>query len=97
MKSIPLGNIADIKTGKLDVNAGAENGKYPFFTCASTPYKVNEYAFDTEAVLIAGNGDLNVKYYKGKFNAYQRTYVIQNKDNDSLSMRYLYYFICKNS
>lgn len=93
MKSIPLGIITDIKTGKLDVNAGAEDGKYPFFTCASTPYKINEYAFDTEAVLIAGNGDLNVKYYQGKFNAYQRTYVIQNKDKEKLSMKYLYYFI----
>jgi len=93
MKSAPLGTIADIKTGKLDVNAGTENGKYPFFTCAVTPYKIDEYAFDTEAVLIAGNGDLNVKYYQGKFNAYQRTYVVQNKDKSTLSMKYLYYFI----
>lgn len=93
MKSIPLGTVTNIKTGKLDVNAGAEDGKYPFFTCASTPYKINEYAFDTEAVLIAGNGDLNVKYYHGKFNAYQRTYVIDNKDKKILSMKYLYYFV----
>ena len=93
MKTTPLGKLADIKTGKLDVNSGSEDGKYPFFTCASTPYKINEYAFDTEAVLIAGNGDLNVKYYWGKFNAYQRTYVIQNKNKKILSMKYLYYFI----
>ena len=93
MKPTPLGKLADIKTGKLDVNAGAEDGAYPFFTCATTPYKINQYAFDNEAVLIAGNGDLNVKYYKGKFNAYQRTYVIQNKDKDILFMKYLYYFM----
>jgi len=93
MKTHPLGKLADIKTGKLDVNAGAEDGVYPFFTCATTPYKINQYAFDNEAVLIAGNGDLNVKYYKGKFNAYQRTYVIQNKDMEVLSMKYLYYFM----
>jgi type I restriction enzyme S subunit len=93
MKFIPLGSIVDIKTGKLDVNAGADDGKYPFFTCASKTYKINEYAFDTEAILIAGNGDLNVKYYNGKFNAYQRTYVLQNKDAKKLCMKYLYYFI----
>jgi type I restriction enzyme S subunit len=93
MKTTPLGKLTDIKTGKLDVNAGAEDGIYPFFTCASTPYKINQYAFDAEAILVAGNGDLNVKYYKGKFNAYQRTYVIQNKDKETLSMKYLYYFM----
>ena len=93
MKSIPLGTITSITTGKLDVNAGTENGLYPFFTCAAKPYKINEFAFDTEAVLVAGNGDLNVKYYKGKFNAYQRTYVIQNVSPKELSMKYLYYFM----
>jgi type I restriction enzyme S subunit len=76
MKLIPLGQITDISTGKLDVNASAEDGLYPFFTCAAKPYRINEYAFDAEAVLIAGNGDLNVKYYEGKFNAYQRTYIV---------------------
>ncbi len=93
MKHIPLGTLADIKTGKLDVNAQDIDGVYPFFTCAATPYKINQYAFDNEAVLVAGNGDLNVKYYDGKFNAYQRTYVIQNKDNKRLCMKYLYYFM----
>jgi len=93
MRSISLGKITDIRTGKLDVNAGDENGLYPFFTCAAKPYKINEYAFESEAILVAGNGDLNVKYYKGKFNAYQRTYVIQNKSPKDLSMKYLYYFM----
>lgn len=93
MRTTPLGKLAYIKTGKLDVNAGAEDGQYPFFTCSVTPYKIHNYAFDNEAVLIAGNGDLNVKYYKGKFNAYQRTYVIQNKDKEILFMKYLYYFM----
>lgn len=88
-----LGNLSKIVTGKLDVNAGDPNGKYPFFTCAELPYKINEYAFDTEAVLIAGNGDLNVKYYNGKFNAYQRTYVVQIIEQKELDCQYLYYFM----
>ena len=32
-----LGNIAAIKTGKLDANASSEDGMYPFFTCARDP------------------------------------------------------------
>ena len=56
----------------------AEGGKYPFYTCAEKPFTINEYAFDTEALLISGNGaNLGyINYYKGRFNAYQRTYVL---------------------
>ncbi|MBI5675094.1 MAG: restriction endonuclease subunit S [Nitrospirae bacterium] len=93
MKHELLGNLTKITTGKLDVNAGTPDGKYPFFTCAELPYKINEYAFDTEAILIAGNGDLNVKYYQGKFNAYQRTYVIQISKKEELFCKYLFYFM----
>ncbi len=75
----PLGDFVDIKTGRLNANAAVEGGKYPFFTCSREVYEIDEYAFDCEAVLLAGNnasGDFNVKHYKGKFNAYQRTYVL---------------------
>lgn len=74
---IPLSNCIELYTGKLDANAAEENGEYPFFTCGITPEKINTYAFDCEAIIIAGNGNFNVKYYNGKFNAYQRTYVIK--------------------
>lgn len=70
-------NIKKFRTGKLDVNAEDYNGIYPFFTCSRTPCKINTYAFDEEALLIAGNGEVGfTSYYNGKFNAYQRTYVI---------------------
>ena len=36
---------------------------------------------------------LNVKYYNGKFNAYQRTYLIQPKDIKQFDTRYLFYSI----
>lgn len=89
-----LGEHVTIKTGKLDSNASVENGKYPFFTCSKDIFSINEYAFDCEAVLLAGNnasGDFNVKHYKGKFNAYQRTYVITIDAEDKLTYRYLYF------
>lgn len=93
MNKVILGGYVKIKTGKLDANASEENGKYPFFTCAREISRINTYAFDCECVLVAGNGELNVKYYEGKFNAYQRTYVIESLDHQVLSTKYLYYFI----
>ena len=91
MEKVKLGQLTNIKTGRLDVNAENPNGKYPFFTCSKNHTYIDEYAFDGESVLVAGNGDLNVKYYNGKFNAYQRTYVIQA--NENLNGKFLYYFL----
>ena len=88
-----LGKFVAIRTGKLDANASSENGKYPFFTCSITPLKIDTYSYDCECVLVAGNGDLNVKYYKGKFDAYQRTYIIESSDKGILSVKYLYLFL----
>lgn len=88
-----LGNLVNIKTGKLDANASSPNGVYPFFTCSRDPLKIDKFSYDCECVLVAGNGDLNVKYYQGKFDAYQRTYIIESKDKKKLDVRYLYYFL----
>ena len=90
-----LGDYVNIKTGKLDANASSENGQYPFFTCSVTPLKIDTYSYDCECVLVAGNGDLNVKYYNGKFDAYQRTYIIESKNKDMLSVPYLFCFLDK--
>ena len=80
LKEYKLGKICDITTGKLDANAMVENGKYRFYTCAKEYSFIDKYAFDTEALLISGNGAYvgYIHYYKGKFNAYQRTYVLNN-------------------
>lgn len=95
MKYVQLGDYVDIRTGKKNANEGDLEGQYPFFTCSIKPLKINEYSFDCECVLVAGNGDLNVKYYSGKFDAYQRTYVIQSLDKKKLDVKYLYYFLRK--
>ncbi len=92
--SLPLGDIVNIKTGKLNANVMEEDGVYPFFTCSREAYKINTYAFDCDAVLLAGNnaaGEFNVKHYEGKFNAYQRTYVLTVRDETVLRSRYLYF------
>ena len=84
MKSYTLKDACYIATGKLDANQSIKNGIYPFFTCAEFPDAINTYAFDCDAVLVAGNnarGNFHVNRYKGKFNAYQRTYVLTSKEN----------------
>lgn len=76
-------------TGKLDSNAAVENGEYPFFTCSKKMLKIDNFAFDQEALLLSGNnaaGKYDVKYYKGKFNAYQRTYILGLKNNWSYQL-----------
>lgn len=93
MEYIDLGKICNIKTGKLDANASSENGNYPFFTCSKEPLKIDSYSYDCECILVAGNGDLNVKYYNGKFDAYQRTYIIEVIDKMKYSTKFLYLLI----
>lgn len=87
-----LGEVCEISTGKLNANAKDDNGKYPFFTTAQEISCINEYAFDGESLLVAGNANIgDVKYYKGKFNAYQRVYVLQsfNDVNAKFLMHYM--------
>lgn len=86
-----LGGLCRIRTGKKDANEGCENGLYPFFTCAERHIFSNTYSFDAEAILIAGNANVGqAKYYKGKFEAYQRTYVLTNFAQVSVPYLYLY-------
>ena len=94
MEKMKLKELINVRTGKLDANVSSENGKYPFFTCSKETLKINTYSYDCECVLLAGNGDLNVKYYNGKFDAYQRTYILECK-NEIISTKYLYYFMKK--
>lgn len=89
-----LTEIAPIVTGKKDANFATENGKYLFFTCAQEPIKAASYSFDCDAVILAGNGDFNVKLYRGQFEAYQRTYVFSPYDSSNL---YLLYYAVKNN
>ena len=91
-KNFPVFKWNDVfytTTGKLDSNAMVPDGEYPFFTCAKEVFRIDKYAFDQEALLLAGNnaaGKYDVKHYKGKFNAYQRTYVLTLKKDWSYQL-----------
>jgi type I restriction enzyme S subunit len=94
-KEAELGELCSITTGKLDANAMVTNGKYRFYTCAKEFYQIDKYAFDTDALLVSGNG-ANVgyiHYFNGKFNAYQRTYVLDDFEQNII---YIKYFLDEN-
>jgi type I restriction enzyme S subunit len=91
-KKITIGEACNITTGKLNSNEFVEDGEYPFFTCAKDPYRIDSYAFDDNAILVAGNnaaGNFHLNRFSGKFNAYQRTYVLTSKGVHNLD--YIYY------
>lgn len=92
-----LSQIIDYTTGKLNSNAAVADGQYPFFTCARETYRTDTWSFDCECVILAGNNanaEYPIKYFDGgKFDAYQRTYVMTPKDQNELDIRYLYYVL----
>ena len=93
-RTAKLGELVSFKTGKLDSNAAVPNGDYPFFTCSQDTLRTNTYSFDTECVLLGGNnanGIFPLKYFHGKFDAYQRTYIVKPRDSDQLTTKFLYY------
>lgn len=85
-----LMEIADVSTGKYDANHSNENGKYRFYTCAYKYGMCDTNRFSGESLILPGNG-VNVGevfYYDGEFDAYQRTYVI---NNIKIFPKYLHY------
>lgn len=81
MNTIALGKICTVRTGKKDVNQGNPSGEYPFFTCAKDHTYSDTYSFNGKAILIAGNGVVGqTTLYEGRFEAYQRTYVLMDFD-----------------
>ena len=71
-----LSDFLPVITGKKNANVSSSIGTYPFFSCSQDITWTDEYSFEGNAILVAGNGDFNVKFYNGKFEAYQRTYVL---------------------
>ena len=80
----PLGTLCSIKTGKKDVNEGSPNGAVSILHMLQRrSHFATHYSFDTDAILIAGNGAVgDTKLYRGKFEAYQRTYVLDGFEED---------------
>ena len=96
-KSILLGDVCSIKTGKRNNQDKDDNGLYPFFVRSSVVEKINTYSFDGEAILMPGEGNIGdiIHYINGKFDFHQRVYKISNFDND-LCGKYVFYALQKS-
>ncbi|HIG0359678.1 TPA: restriction endonuclease subunit S [Clostridium sporogenes] len=88
---IRLKYLAQITTGNKDAVDAVSDGKYPFFIRSKNVECIDEYAYDGEAVLTAGDGDIGkiVHYIDGKFNFHQRVYCIYNA---TMSTKLIYYY-----
>jgi type I restriction enzyme S subunit len=87
-----LEGLATIRTGKRDANHQVEDGPYPFYTCAFGQFRSPTFSFDGASIILPGNGANvgKVFFYDGKFEAYQRTYVV-NELSDAINPRFLFF------
>lgn len=85
-----FGKKVSISTGKKDANHSTTDGEFVFFTCSKDQIKSPTYSFDTKAMILAGNGEFWLNRFEGKFEAYQRNYVIESNDTEWFDFLYLY-------
>lgn len=92
-----LGSIAKITTGSSNRQDSLDEGLYAFFDRSSEIRRSNQYLFDDEAIIVAGEGQEFVpKYFIGKFDLHQRTYAII-KTMAEYDYKFLYYLITFNN
>ena len=79
------------KSKKICTACGEEKAPIKdFYVSRSKLYKFNDGRMPIcKECLMNLFRDLNVKYYNGKFDAYQRTYIIESENKDVLSVPYL--------
>ncbi len=90
-------DFCDVFTGKKNVDKSSSNGLYPFFSCSPTHTFSNEFIYDGETILVAGNGSYTgrTSYYIGKFDLYQRTYACVLKTEQSKELSSFLYYMMK--
>ena len=90
-------DFCDVFTGKKDVNKSFSMGQYPFFSCSPTHNYSNDFIYDGEAILVAGNGSYTgrTSFYIGRFDLYQRTYACTMKISISKRLFAFIYFMMK--
>ena len=89
-----LGDIAEIGTGRGNTNEGLNDGLYPFFTRGQDILWKNDYEFDEEAVITAGDGvgvGKVMHYINGKYSLHQRAY--RFKPTKKLVTKFLYHYM----
>lgn len=90
----PLGEIADIGTGKSDKKDAQEAGQYPFYVRSKTILRSSKYLFDETAIVIPGEGGVGEIFHfvSGKYDLHQRAYRISFVDKE-MNPKFAYYYI----
>lgn len=93
--SVQLRDVAKIQTGKSNKQDAVPGGEYPFFDRSQVVQRSNRFLFNTEAVIVPGEGaEFIPRYYDGPFDLHQRVYAIT--DFRGVDGKYLYYVMtCK--
>ena len=87
-----LGDVAKIQTGKSNKEDAIPDGEYIFFDRSQQIQRSNRFLFDTEAVIVPGEGSEFIpRYFAGPFDLHQRVYAIT--DFQGVDGKFLYYAI----
>lgn len=89
-----LGEVAEIGTGSGNTNESLAKGLYPFYTRGQEILRKNEYEYDEQAVVTAGDGvgvGKVIHYVEGKYALHQRAYRFCPKKN--LNTKFLFYYM----
>ena len=90
----PLGEIADIGTGKSDKKDAQESGQYPFYVRSKTILRSSKYLYDETAIVIPGEGGVGEIFHfvSGKYDLHQRAYRV-SFTVDEMNPKFGYYYI----
>jgi len=81
---------------KRQASYGEPSGNYPFFKSSmKVGSYVDEYDYAEESLIIGDGGEPNINYGI-KFSTSDHCYILQNKDNVLINLKYVYYYIYNN-
>jgi len=90
--TVQLGDVAKVMTGKSNREDSIPDGEYAFFDRSQEIRRSSRFLFDTEAVIVPGEGmEFIPRYFSGRFDLHQRVYAIM--DFQGIDGKFLYYTI----
>ena len=77
---------------KIKAGDGRKDGNYPLYTCSPKVNKfLDNYLYDTEAIILSTGGNPVINYHKGKFSYSSDCLVVQS--NGKFENKYIYYYL----
>lgn len=95
--NVKLSELCDfISKGERPASFATENGKIPFIVSSLIEKRCDIADYNTEALIIGDGGTANIHYINGQFSASDHTYILKNKDNNKVLLKYIYNIISNN-